>query len=104
VGKSKPLKKASAPAKITRPHPRRVLPRTRLFRQLDQGCKRPLIWVTGPPGAGKTTLVSSYLDARKRRCLWYQIDAGDADAATFFIIWASPPERPRRVTARRCPT
>jgi ATP/maltotriose-dependent transcriptional regulator MalT len=42
------------------------------------------MWITGPPGAGKTTLVSSYLGARKRRCLWYQIDAGDADVATFF--------------------
>jgi len=82
MGKSKSI--TSAPAKITRPHLRGVLPRLRLFHQLDQGRKRSLIWVTGPPGAGKTTLVSSYLDARKRRSLWYQIDAGDADVATFF--------------------
>jgi len=46
--------------------------------------KRPVIWVTGPPGCGKTTLVASYLDARKLPCLWYQVDAGDADPATFF--------------------
>src|SRR4029079_4457185 len=30
------------------------------------------------------TLVASWLEARKRRHLWYQLDAGDADAATFF--------------------
>jgi DNA-binding SARP family transcriptional activator len=46
--------------------------------------KRPVIWVTGPPGCGKTTLVASYLDTRKLPYLWYQVDAGDADPATFF--------------------
>jgi len=29
-------------------------------------------------------LVSSYLEARKLPCLWYQIDTGDSDPATFF--------------------
>ena len=43
-----------------------------------------MIWIAGPPGCGKTTLVSSYLDARKLPCLWYQVDPGDADPATFF--------------------
>jgi ATP/maltotriose-dependent transcriptional regulator MalT len=46
--------------------------------------ERPVIWIAGPPGCGKTTLVSSYLDARKLPCLWYQVDPGDADPATLF--------------------
>jgi DNA-binding SARP family transcriptional activator/uncharacterized protein (DUF2249 family) len=46
--------------------------------------KQPIIWVSGPAGSGKTTLVANYLDARKIPCLWYQIDEGDADPATFF--------------------
>ncbi|MBU1207980.1 MAG: hypothetical protein KKH04_13805 [Proteobacteria bacterium] len=37
-----------------------------------------------PPRCGKTTLVNSYLDARELPCLWYQVDKGDADPATFF--------------------
>jgi len=45
-----------------------------------------VIWVSGPPGCGKTTLVSSYLEARKLPCLWYQLEAGDADPATFFYF------------------
>ncbi|MBP1712557.1 MAG: transcriptional activator domain, partial [Deltaproteobacteria bacterium] len=43
-----------------------------------------MIWITGPPGSGKTTLISSYLEGRRIPCLWYQMDAGDKDPATFF--------------------
>jgi ATP/maltotriose-dependent transcriptional regulator MalT len=42
------------------------------------------VWVEAAPGSGKTTLAASWLDSRTRPCLWYQIDAGDADVATFF--------------------
>ncbi len=70
--------------KITRPHPSGVFPRQRLFHLLDESRARPVIWVKGPPGSGKTTLVASYLDARKLPCLWYQADASDADIASFF--------------------
>ena len=71
-------------AKITRPIVTEVFPRVRLFKLLDAGRKRLVNWIAGPPGSGKTTLVSSYLDARKLPCLWYQVDPGDADPATFF--------------------
>ena len=71
-------------AKITRPLLTEVFPRKRLFKVLDRSRKRPVTWIAGPPGCGKTTLVSSYLDARKLPCLWYQADSGDADPATFF--------------------
>ena len=40
--------------------------------------------VVGPPGAGKTTLIASWLDAGKLKGIWYQIDSGDTDTATFF--------------------
>ena len=71
-------------AKVTHPTLTGILPRKRLFNLLDRMRKRPVIWVSGPPGCGKTTLVSSYLDARELPCLWYQVDKGDADPATFF--------------------
>ncbi len=71
-------------AKVTRPIPTGVYPRKRLFDLLDRKRKYPVIWVSGPPGCGKTTMVTSYLETKESPCLWYQADEGDADPATFF--------------------
>lgn len=71
-------------AKISAPVLGPVLRRSRVFRLVDRARVRPLLWVTGPPGAGKTTLVASYLEARRLRKLWYQVDGADADLAGFF--------------------
>jgi LuxR family transcriptional regulator, maltose regulon positive regulatory protein len=71
-------------AKITRPKIRGVFLRERLFGLLDQTRANPVTWISAPAGSGKTTLVASYLEANKIPCLWYQVDEGDADIATFF--------------------
>jgi len=72
-------------AKFTIPFIARVLPRPRLFRLLDQTRKsQPIVWIAGPPGSGKTTLVTSYISTKNISCLWYRIDEGDADLASFF--------------------
>jgi ATP/maltotriose-dependent transcriptional regulator MalT len=70
--------------KITRPRVQRVSVRARLFRLIDRAREIPLVWVVAPPGAGKTTLVSHYLEQRRRKHLWYQVDAGDHDIAGLF--------------------
>jgi DNA-binding SARP family transcriptional activator len=71
-------------AKLTRPRLHRVLPRERLFARLDACRTSPLIWIAGPPGAGKTALAASWLDARRTGGIWYQLDSGDSDLAAFF--------------------
>lgn len=71
-------------AKLTRPDVLGLSQRGRLFALLEAGSRKPVTWVSGPAGSGKTSLVSSYLDARALPCLWYRLDAGDADVATFF--------------------
>lgn len=77
-------KKFSSLAKITRPRISGIVPRIRLFNLLDTGREKSVTWISGPGGSGKTTLVASYLDDRKLPCLWYEVDEGDGDIATFF--------------------
>ena len=76
-------RKQVALAKISRPRSHDVLARTRLHGVLDKACARPVVWLSAQPGAGKTTLVASHLETRKRRGIWYQVDGGDADPASF---------------------
>ena len=75
------------PAKISPPRSQSVHARTDVFKIFDNARKRPVVWVTGPPGSGKTTLTSSYLEQRRLPSLWYQCDKGDADLATFYYYF-----------------
>lgn len=70
--------------KIAPPRLASTFARPRLFRLLDSARKRTAIWICAPAGFGKTTLVASYIATRKLPCLWYQVDAGEADPASFF--------------------
>lgn len=76
--------RTAVPAKIVRPIPGENLARERLFERLDEALRRPVAWVSAPAGFGKTTLVSSYVESRGLPCLWYQVDPGDDDLASFF--------------------
>ena len=75
--------RATQLAKISCPQVHGVLLRERLFACLDKARDHPVIWISAPPGAGKTTTVVSYLETRKIDGLWYQADSDDADPATF---------------------
>ncbi len=41
--------------------------------------------MTGPPGAGKTALVASWIARARSKTVWLQVDRGDADPAAFFF-------------------
>lgn len=72
------------PARITRPRPRNVCDRERLFLKLDRASQSGRAWISAPAGAGKTTLLSSYIENRRLPNLWYHIDETDDDIAGFF--------------------
>lgn len=90
-------------AKLTRPRLHDAVPRKRVFRLLDAARKQSITWIAAPPGAGKTTLVASYLEARKLPFFWYQLDAGDADPATFFWCLVELAAQLRRPKKARLP-
>lgn len=87
-------------AKISFPRIGRPFLRPRLFQRLDGLLDAPVVWVAGAPGAGKTTLISSYLAERGISALWLQIDAGDVDPASFFHYFSLAI---RKAAAGDCP-
>ena len=70
-------------AKFVCPNVGHAVLRPRLFN-LIEAASTPTLWVHGPPGSGKTTLVASYLQDKKLNPVWYQVDSGDAEHSTFF--------------------
>lgn len=87
-------------AKLTAPTLPALVPRPRLFKLLDHACRRKIVWITAIPGSGKTSVVASYLRAKRRRNLWIQLDEGDSDPATFlhYLHLAAESANPRART------
>ncbi len=75
-------------AKLSPPRFTVIYPRQRLFKKLDDWSDTAAIWVQAPAGSGKTTLIASYLQNRKKPVTWYQLDADDKNPANFFYYLA----------------
>ena len=90
VDKASPTaSRRSAIAKIARPLGSVLLRRDRLFDLMDLARGGQLLWVSAPGGAGKTSLVASWIEMRGLRSLWISGDPGDADPAAFFYYLAT---------------
>src|SRR5581483_9136257 len=63
-----------------------TIARPRLFERLDAGVRGPLTVVTGPPGAGKTQLLSSGLAAQHgpETAAWLAVDRAETGPAEFW--------------------
>lgn len=67
-----------------------VVWRHALFNQLQQAFARnQAIWLSAPPGSGKTTLAASYVQYHQLPSLWYQLNPNDSDPAAFFHYLAT---------------
>ena len=67
-------------AKLKPPLSSGALRRERLLA----ACRAPVVWVMGPAGSGKTTLVASHLHHGDRPGLWYRVDESDRDMASAY--------------------
>lgn len=71
-------------AKICPPRLVEAVARERAFGELDRKLAHAVAWLSAAPGSGKTTLAAAYAKARQRPLIWYQVDRGDEDVASFF--------------------
>lgn len=78
------MRRRTIPVKLTRPRAKDVLIRKRLFTQIEKKTAEGVVWIQGLPGAGKTALVASWIEYRRLKALWFQLDNLDSDIATFF--------------------
>ena len=98
------MKKNLGSGKIAFPRLENVVVRERLFSQLDTSQNKLITWVSGPPGAGKTTLVSSYLTERKKPYLWVRCDKTDNDIGSFISYLSFAAEQAQRGLGKALPT
>jgi DNA-binding SARP family transcriptional activator len=87
-------------AKISVPQAHGLISRKRLHPRLSPRGGRRIVWIVGPPGAGKTCLALDYLRQREARCLWYQIGERDGDPASCLRDLEAAA---RRLSRRRTP-
>ncbi len=71
-------------ARLIRPRADAVVERDRLFASLDDAMRRAVVWISAPAGAGKTSVVTSWLEWRASTAPWFQLERSDGDAAAFF--------------------
>jgi LuxR family transcriptional regulator, maltose regulon positive regulatory protein len=60
-----------------------LVARPRLLSRLNEGQTRPLTLLSAPPGFGKTTLVTAWLEQQDLPAAWYSVDERDNDLNRF---------------------
>lgn len=55
-----------------------------MLKAIDAALRSGICWLAAPAGYGKTTALADYLRGRSRPLVWYRVDEGDRDVASFF--------------------
>ncbi|MGH8235742.1 MAG: hypothetical protein ACREXP_01820 [Steroidobacteraceae bacterium] len=54
------------------------------MKAIDRALRNGICWIAAPAGYGKTTAMLDYLQKKPTTHLWYRVDEGDQDVASFF--------------------
>lgn len=67
-----------------------IVKRPRLLKKLNSGTSKKLTVISAPPGSGKTTVLSQWVQSMNTKVAWISLDKGDNDPALFcsYIIYA----------------
>lgn len=81
---------ALIPTKLSVPLVRTdLVPRLRLLARLHEGVEKKFTLVSGPAGAGKTTLVAAWLSQLERVAAWLTLDSDDNEPGRFLNYLAA---------------
>jgi LuxR family maltose regulon positive regulatory protein len=62
----------------------RTLERDRIVEAIERNVALPLTIVVGPPGAGKSTAIASWIERTSAKVAWLSLDAADDQPTRFF--------------------
>jgi DNA-binding SARP family transcriptional activator/transposase len=75
-------------AKFTTPRASQIVRRARVLTAIDRALRSGACWIAAPAGYGKTVAMTDYLQKTATPSVWYRIDEGDQDVASFFHYMA----------------
>ncbi|MBI5304210.1 MAG: AAA family ATPase [Chloroflexi bacterium] len=78
-----------------------LVARPRLIEKLNEGLTRPLTLISAPPGFGKTTLVTTWLEQQSQTAAWLSLDERDNDLARFLAYLIAALETVQADVGRR---
>jgi LuxR family transcriptional regulator, maltose regulon positive regulatory protein len=70
--------------KLVPPRADRLVRRARISTAIQRALRSGICWIAAPAGYGKTSAVLDYLGRKRGAVIWYRVDEGDQDIASFF--------------------
>src|SRR5262245_60059373 len=86
--KRRPRAQRRVIAKLVAPRATQIVRRGRVLSAIDRQLRAGACWVAAPGGYGKTIAITDYLQKTKTLYVWYRVDEGDQDIASFFHYMA----------------
>ena len=77
-----------AVAKLIAPRTKDIVRRGRVLTAIERALRSGSCWVAAPAGYGKTTALADFLRRKPTPHVWYRVDEGDQDIASFFHYMA----------------